>query len=88
MLSTLNKLNIRIRTSFFQFNGRLLLIENETFDKKGNPRTTQFLCSYICKNKRTMTESQSGIKLSPSDSQHHYIRDGYFGEVGQMWPGN
>jgi hypothetical protein len=35
-----------------------------------------------------MTESQSGIQLSPSDSQHLYIRDGYFGEVGQMWPGN
>ncbi len=30
----------------------------------------------------------SEIKLTPSDSQHKYIQNGWFAETEAMWPGN
>ena len=31
--------------------------------------------------------SSSGLKLTPSDSQHTLIKDGWFSETEAMWPG-
>jgi hypothetical protein len=33
------------------------------------------------------TSSESGLKLTPSSSQNDLIKNGWFGEIEAMWPG-